>query len=824
MLSNPDVLWKEAALTLRTLRKELTFSVLSVVLLALGIGFASAVFTLLWQAVYAQLPVRDAEQIFTPQTNVTHMGRSDSDANAQTFSVPMYRYLSEHLSAARGTIGRHGEMVNMETPNGSQHLPAEFVTDNFFDVLGVKAAIGRTFARQAEHFEAVISYDFWQEAYGGQASAWNSVIRINGLPFRVIGVAGPGFRGLIPDRAPRLYLPVEAFGDLNPGWHGYDDWALRWLNVFLRIPSKTPRATEEAELQQVYRAGVRLELASEGTQPAGYLKELAREHIILTPASRGVQGAINRWQEPLRVLQWMTLAVLLLATANVAGLLVVRAVKQKHEVLIRYALGAPRSAVMRLHFLQTTALALGGGLLGLLIARWGAQVLIHLARMDRYGGFIYRPQGLVLGLHWIAALLAGLLVGLFPAVQAARIDLAAGLGEGALTHSGTRSQAFTRRALAAAQIALSLVLVVAAGLFGQTLHQLISVPVGFDPEHLAIFSIDAKLAHSTLEGTSQLWANIQQRLEETPDVQSVTYGTGGPFPQDADMAVVLRGATHQSGTWSIVGPRYFKTLGIPMVAGREFDGRDRQNAPEAVILNQTLARKLFGDGNPVGQVVTLFNGLDPNWLATVVGIAAEHQQSWRRANAPLVYTPAQQARRVTGITYYVRTKNRFLPEQTIRAIVRREAPAISPYDVATMPSRMAEFASGERAMTLLVSAFAGLALVIAAVGIYGVVAYSASLRTVEFAVRVSVGARPPDILRLVVKEALLIVASGVALAVPLTYAGLSIVRHQLEGISVRAPGTYIGAVVLLSVCSLLAAWLPARRALRMSVHGALRHS
>jgi putative ABC transport system permease protein len=830
MLSNPDLLWKEVALTLRTLRREITFSVLSVALLALGIGFASAVLALLWQAVYAQLPVADAEQIFTPNTNVTHMGRSDSDANAQTFSVPMYRYLSEHLSTASGTLGRHGEMVNLETPNGSQHLPAEFVTDNFFDVLGVKAVIGRTFGRQAEHFETVISYDFWQEAYGGQASAWNSVLRINGLPFRVIGVAAPGFRGLIPDRAPRLYLPLESFGDLNPRWSGYNDWALRWLNVFMRVPGKTPRATAEAELRSVYRAGVRLELASEGTQPAEYLKELARERITLTPASRGVQGAINRWQEPLRVLQWMTLAVLLLAAANVAGLLVVRAVKQKHEILIRYALGATRPAVMRLHFLQTMVLALAGGLVGLLIARWGAQVLIHLARMDRYGGFVYQPQGWALGLHWAGALLVGLLVGLLPALQAARIDIAAGLGEGALTHSGTRSQAFTRRALAAAQIALSLVLVVAAGLFGQVLHQLISVPVGFDPEHLAIFSIDAKLAHSTVESTSQLWGNVERRLEETPDVQSVTYGTGGPFPQNADMAVVVRGpsaaaaATHQSGTWSIVGPNYFKTLGIRIAAGREFDDRDRHNAPDAVILNQTLARKLFGDENPVGQVVTLFNGLDPHWLATVVGIAADHHQSWRRANAPLLYTAAQQARRITDITYYVRTKNGFLPEQTIRAIVRREAPAISAYDVGTMASRMAEFASGERAMTLLVSAFAGLALVIAAVGIYGVVAYSASLRTVEFAVRVSVGARPPDIFRLVVMEAVLIVASGVALAIPLMYACMSIVRHQLEGVSLRAPGTYIGAVLLLSLCSLLAAWLPARRALGMSVHGALRHS
>ncbi len=218
----------------------------------------------------------------------------------------------------------------------------------------------------------------------------------------------------------------------------------------------------------------------------------------------------------------------------------------------------------------------------------------------------------------------------------------------------------------------------------------------------------------------------------------------------------------------------------------------------------------------------MFNGLDPNWLATVVGVVADHHQSWRRANASLMYTPALQAKRTDEMTYYVRTRAAALPEQVIRDIVRREAPAISPYDIATMQTRIAEFASGDRAMAILVSTFALLALVIATVGIYGVVAYGASLRILEFGIRVSVGAQPADILRLVLREAVLIVSAGIILAVPLSYFGLLIVRHQLQGVSFQEPAIYSAAILLLTTCTLLAAAIPARKATAMSVRGALR--
>jgi predicted permease len=576
-------------------------------------------------------------------------------------------------------------MVNIETPAGPQHLFADFVTGNFFEVLGVNAAIGRMIhdaddATSSERFVAVLSYDLWYEAYGGQMTAWNTVIRVNGIPFQIIGVAPPRFRGLIAGQAPKLYLPVSSFADVNPGWHGYDDWALRWLNAFVRLPADASRAPAEAELQAVYRAAVRQELASEGAQSHEYLTELSHEHMSIVPASQGVHVVLDEWEEPLRILQWMTLGVLSLAAINVAGLMLVRGIRRKQEMLIRHAVGATRLAVTRLHFLETLILSMAGGVLGLWIARWGAQLLVYLARMDRGGAFFYRPHGWALAMHWTAGLAIGLLVGLFPAWQAARLDLSAGLNEGALTHSETRAQTFTRRTLAAAQIAFSLVLAIAAGVFAKAWHNLVNVPVGFNPEHLTLFSIDTKLGHSTVESSKLLWTNIARRLQRTAGVQAVTYGTGGPFPQGADVAVVIPGTSaaalskYRSGARSIIGPRYFSTLGIPVVSGREFDERDRPNTPDVVMLNETMARQLFGNVNPIAQTVTMFNGFDPNWLATVVGVVADHHESWRTTKGLTVYTAAQQARRETEITYYVRTAGPSLPEQIIREIVLAGSP------------------------------------------------------------------------------------------------------------------------------------------------------
>jgi putative ABC transport system permease protein len=830
------VLVKEAATVLRSMRRERIYTIVSILLLAIGIGLTSAVFNLLWQAVYASLPVPDPTSLYTLSTNVTHYGRAESDVRggpADVFSFPTYRYLASNFTTSSRLTARHGERVNVETPQGPQHLLADFVAGNFFSAIGLQTVIGLPIAPTDDtlsdpNFAAVLSYSCWQETFGGEVSALNNTIRVNGVPFRIIGVAPRGFTGLVSGQAPHVYLPLAAYAATNPGWNKFDDWSFRWLNLFVRLPKNTPQARAEAGLQPVYRAAVREELATEPTPSPEYLRELAHEHMSLAPASQGLHGLLDEWRKPLEILQWMTLAVLLLTALNIAGLTVIRAIKQRQETLVRYAMGASRAAVMRLYFIHTTALSVAGGAAAFWIARWGAKLLIHLARIDRGGALVSEPRGPAIAFLSSAVVLSGLLIGFFPALTAARIDLAAGLREAASTHSLARSHAFARRGLAAMQIALSLVLVIAAALFAKSLHTLVSVPVGFNADHLTIFSIDPKLSGATIQTTGPLYSRIANRLKETPGIASVSYGTGGPFPGEADVALMFPGTSmhvpHQNGIRSLIGPNYFHTLGIPVLAGREFDQRDRLGTPNSVIINETLAKKLFGSANPTGRTVLMFNGVDPNWLATIIGIVADYHVSWKRANASLIYTAAQQAPRVSNMTFYVRTlPGATLTESQIRRLVQQEMPGLSAYDVASMRAQMYEFASGEHAMTLLTGLFAALALLIAVVGIYGVVSYTSSLRTLEFGVRISVGAQSSDITWLIVREAALIVASGVIVAIPFTWLALVSIRTQLYGITFAQPWIYMSAILVLTVFSFIAALIPARRATRMNVQAALRH-
>jgi predicted permease len=379
------------------------------------------------------------------------------------------------------------------------------------------------------------------------------------------------------------------------------------------------------------------------------------------------------------------------------------------------------------------------------------------------------------------------------------------------------------------QIALSLVLVIAAGLFAKSLYTLLSVPLGFRADHLTLFSIDPKAANANVETTELLYSRFEQQLSGLPGVTSVSYGTGGPFPQGIDVALLAPGASitsprQRSGIRSVIGPNYFRTLGIPVLAGREFDQRDRSGASKGVIVNENLARKLFPNKDPIGRAVAMFNGVDPDWMATIVGVVADHHVSWEQEKSFLIYSSAQQLQRISDMTFYVRTSSGVaLNEQQIESLIQREVPGLPVYKVQTMLARIKEFALAGHAMALLTVLFAALACIIAVVGIYGVISYTSTLRTMEFGVRIAVGATPSDILGLIIREVGMILAVGLLLAVPFAWFGLFSIRTQLYAISFNQPLIYVGAVLLLLVASAASALIPALRTTRMNVQTALRH-
>jgi putative ABC transport system permease protein len=835
MSTRLGILSKEVAVMVRGLRRDPGFFFVSVVLIALGTGLTSAVFTLLWQVVYAQLPVPDPSRLFALHTTVAHMGRSDSDAHETVVSAPLYRYLTHYYQSASGVVARHGQLVNVQTSNGGEHLRAELVSGNFFRVIGLKPVLGRSITDNDDNTAnpaavAVLSYDFWQEAFGGQIGAWNSSVRLNGVPFRVVGVSPRGFTGLVAGQAPQVYLPLSALPLVNPGWKGMNDWSLRWLNVFFRLPPSMALNKAETELKAVYGAATNEELAVQPTQPADYLRELKQEQVRLVPASQGIHGMLDGWRQPLRILQYLTAAVLLLTCINLAGLVLVRSLRQGKELTVRYAMGASRYAVVRLQLVQTLILATVGGALGLWLAQGSAAFLLHLQRLDKNEGLAAGWNAYTLGFHWLSVLAAALVVGFLPAWHAARLNLAQRLADSAVTHSTSRTHARTRRTLAALQIALSLALLVAAGLFAKSLSRLMSVPLGFNPKGLAVFSIDPKLSNVNTNALRQFYANLQNTLLAAPGVGAVTYGSGGPFPGSINSAVLIPAPNtavraQASGAHSMVGPKYFSTLGIPVISGREFDDRDRADTPLGVIINEALAHKLFGNRNPVGLPITVWNGLDPKAKATVIGVVADTSMSWKRSGMSLIYTAAQQESHIWELTFYARSNGRTaLNEGTVRNLVHQQSPFLVPYDIGTMSLRMAGFASQERTMTLLIQLFAALALLISLLGIYGVVAYSSSLRIGEFGVRLALGAQRENILLLVLQEAFVIIGCGLVLAIPACYLGLTLIRPQISKVSLHDPAILAGSVLAVVACSLLAVLVPARRAARLDVYSVLRHN
>jgi putative ABC transport system permease protein len=356
------------------------------------------------------------------------------------------------------------------------------------------------------------------------------------------------------------------------------------------------------------------------------------------------------------------------------------------------------------------------------------------------------------------------------------------------------------------------------------------VPLGFNPNGLVVFSIDPKLAGVDTRALRLFYSHLQGALTSIPGVRAVTYGSGGPFPSSLNSAILIPQPNtairaQANGAHSMVGPNYFSTLGIQIVSGREFDARDRANTPSVVIINSTLAHKLFGDKNPVGLSVTVFNGLDPRWKATIIGVVADARMSWKRTGMSLIYTPAQQASRIWELTFYARGNGTAaLNEAAVRDLVRRETPLWAPYDIGAMSIRMVGFASSERGMALLIQIFAALALAISLVGIYGVVAYSSSLRTEEFGVRLALGAQRGSILLLVLQEALVMVASGLLLAIPVCFVTLILIRPQITNISLHDPAIITASIAAIIVCSLLAALAPARRAASVDINSVLRHS
>lgn len=823
-------LGKDLKFAARTLARSPLFTAMAVASLALGFGSNTAIFSLLDQVLLRPLPVREPERLVLldqPGANVGWIHGPNS------FSYPMYKELRERNQVFEDLIARYPVPLNLQTAGGAEVVAAEIVSGNYFQTLGVGAGLGRTLTPADDvtpggHPVAVLGHAFWKRRFGGDPKIVGSTLRINGYPVTVVGVSQPGFKGAEVGREAQVFVPLMMKAQVTPTWNGLDNRRVLWLNVIGRLKPGVSLQAARANLSALYQPMLEEELATMPFPVDGRLRKIfLAKQIAVEDGSAGLARLRLETRTPLYILMSLVGLVLLIACANVANLLIARSAARQKEMAVRLALGAGRWALLRQLLVEAAVLAAAGGLCGLLCAAWTLDALVRFLPPDQMPALSTSLDGRVLLFSFALALAAGLLFGLLPAWQAARPDLAPVLkDQAAPVISGGR--AWSRKALVAAQIALSMLLLVGSSLFLRSLENLRRVDVGFRTENLVTFQADAPLAGYRQEQARQIYAALNEKLAASPGVTAAAVSQGGIFSGEVNTSTInIEGYQPREGQnmnpqVNGVGPGFFKAMGIPLLMGREFTAADASGAAKVAVVNETFVKRFFGGGNPIGRRFG-FGHDKPD--ITIVGVAKDGRYAGLRDEpARFVYIPYQQARDLAGVTFYVRTPlGAEAMARVIRAAAREAAPGMAVSNLISMERQIDHALMAERLVALLCTAFGVLAALLAAVGLYGVTAYSVARRTREIGIRMALGARRRAVLGLVMKEIAWLAGAGIAAGLPLALTLTRLAKAFLYGLEPHDPVSLALAAVLMCAVAFLAGWAPAWRAARADPLVALRY-
>src|SRR5215831_760790 len=795
----------------RLLAKSPLFAAAAIGSLALGIGANTAIFSLIDAVMLRMMPVHEPERLVQFAKFREPYGRS-------SFSHPLFHLFRDELHSFDGLLAR-ALMTRREVTFGAEPeiVNTEEVSGNYYSVLGISAIIGRTFDEEIDRSPrpaAVISYAFWKRRFGMDPGAIGRTFRLNRTVFTIVGIAPPEFHGVAVGEAPDITFPLSMDGEVR----GSESWlpsdSRGWLSVMGRLRHDRTVQAAQAEVSAIFSRVVQSE--AEHQTKELFRKRTLAQHILLQPAGNGFDSLRQRFSEPLRILMGIVALVLLIACANLANLLLGRSAARRREIAVRLAIGAGRGRVIRQMLAEGMLLAAAGGAVGVLIACWSANTLV--AVMSNGGDRIalnIRPDLRVLGFAAAVSVAACLLFSLAPAIQAVRHGIQPALAE-------VRGSARWRlgRGLVAAQVAVSLVLLIGAGLFGRTLVRLYAIETGFDRTNVLLFSVDA--AHATLRGPA-LQARILEDLRQVPGVASASAAVSPIGGTGWDGSVRIEGYTFAPKEddhvhFNAVGPDYFKTLRTSIVLGREFDGRDTETSPRVAIVNETFARRYFADRQPLGKWVNIAGDL--RHQMTIVGVAKDMQsRSLREGVPPAMYMAVTQAGGPPGSVYLVRGT---ITGAMLDTALKRIDPKLRAEDVRSLEEHLSRTILRERIMGTLSGFFGALSLLLVSVGIYGVMAFQVARRQKEIGIRLALGARPAQVTRMVLAETALPVVVGVVAGVAGALALTRLLEKMLFGVNPTDPVTFVVACGLLVALALLAAYLPGRVAARLSPIETLR--
>jgi predicted permease len=802
-----DQLGQDLTYSVRTLLRTPAFSIVAVLCLALGIGANTAIFTLVDAALLRMLPVSDPERLVVARAS----GPGGGGRRTSSFSYPEFVYLREHADAVAAMFAYARIDLNLSAGNLTDAPKGLAVSENYFSALGVQPAIGRGLSSPDEA-AAVISYRFWQTRFDGDPTIAGRAIVLNGLPFTVIGVAPRRFFGLEVGNSPDVYVPLSLFDRLSPGAPRLPRPNNFWLAVMARLRPDVPIAQAASQTDVVYRQGTR-QLTGVS---AGLARLLAQRRLTFMPGAKGMPGISEQFGTPLLILMTVVALVLLIACANVASLLLARAAARQKEIALRLALGAGRLRLAKQFFTESLVLSVAGGALGLMFGVWSARAITGFLA-DRVIDVSLDAR--VLGFTLLVSVITGLLFGAAPGLRAAQADLTPTIkGEAAAESSGGRPR--LGRFLVSGQVAVSLLLLIGAGLFIRTLANLRSMDAGFRGDHVLLATLDPALSRYSAERSNAFYSDLLQRVSAMPGVRCASLADAPLLKWAYVDGVSIEGADGSiESSLRVVGPRFFESMGIGLRLGRDFTADDRLGSTKVAIINETIAGQHFRGVDPIGRWIGVAGA-----KRQIVGVIADTKYTSLRESIPnTVYLPLEQAQTGAGRTLHVRT---FANPAGMAAAVREQTRSLDknlPVEISLFSDLVDENLAQERLVAALSGFFAGLALLLTATGLYGVIAYNVQRRTREIGIRMSLGGRPGAVLWMVLRDCLLLATLGVAAGVPASFWLSRFVARQLFGVAPGDLATIAGASAFLLVVATLAGFVPARRASRLDPMIALRH-
>ncbi|HEV2617568.1 MAG TPA: ABC transporter permease, partial [Candidatus Acidoferrales bacterium] len=777
-------------------------------------------------------------------------GTGFNDGVRDVLTYPEFQDIAQHNVVFSGVLAASSDTTSkpaqVESPGASvEAAPAnvKLVSGSYFSVLGVNPILGRAFGTEVDNLRdanpvAVISYGFWQERFAGARDVIGQKLRILKATYTVIGVTPPQFHGETVGANPEIFVPLSMQSEISPGRDYLSQETnhfskTEWLQVIGRLKPGVSLAQAKAAIDVEFKQMMQAQTAGMSVQDA---QKFMTQSLAVTGGSHGASTLRGDFGKPLEILMAVVGLILLIACANIANILLARAAARQKEIAVRVALGAGAARLVRQMLTESILLAAIGGTVGLLFAGWAEVALLRMVSAgNAQVPLDLHPNAKIFVFTLGVSMLTGILFGLAPALRARRVDLNSVLKAAARGFSGTSSRPGRvpiGKVLVVAQVALSLLLLVVAGLFVRSFRNLSKVNLGYDRDHIVQFGTNAVTYGYQRAEVIPLYNQILQRLRAIPGVGGASLSDNGLLSgTDSQDPFTLEGEgkarEDEEVRYDWVGPGFFAAAGIPILEGRDIGPQDSGNGQRVGVINETFARKYFPKSNPIGQRVVVRDS-SGYFNFVIVGVAADSKHgSVREKPFPRFYAPffnPEGASWPTRATFVVRTfGNPAGVSASIRAVVKDVAATLPPVTTETMDQQLADSLATDRMITELSGAFGALAVILVCVGLYGIMAYAVSGRTNEIGIRIALGAQRNNVVWLILKESLLLVVVGVVIGVPIVFAAGKWISSLLFGVKVADPLALAVATLLMFVVAVAACYVPARRAMRVDPMVALRY-